>query len=224
MDLAQIPPAFTAPNSNQAAVQAATSSPGVSSDFETFLKMLTVQMQNQDPLNPVDSSDYAVQLATFSAVEQQVLTNDLLRSLSAVMGGGSMQQLSGWIGMEALARAPVEFTGSPVTLRPDLASGADAGVVVVRNESGTAVQRLPLDQFQESVEWAGVGDTGTPFPPGIYRFDVESYQNGSLIDTTMAQVFSRIEEARISGEQTLLRLSDGTEIEALLVTGLRAPD
>ena len=38
----------------------------ISADFETFLKMLTVQMQNQDPLNPVDSSDYATQLATFT--------------------------------------------------------------------------------------------------------------------------------------------------------------
>jgi len=40
----------------------------VSSDFDTFLKMMTTQVQNQDPLNPVDSSDYAVQLATFSSV------------------------------------------------------------------------------------------------------------------------------------------------------------
>ncbi len=45
------------------------SSSNISADFETFLKMLTVQMQNQDPLNPVDSSDYATQLATFSGVE-----------------------------------------------------------------------------------------------------------------------------------------------------------
>jgi len=48
--------------------------------------MLTVQMQNQDPLNPVDSSDYAVQLATFSNVEQQVQTNDILRELQSQMG------------------------------------------------------------------------------------------------------------------------------------------
>ena len=52
----------------------------ISSDFETFLKMLTVQMENQDPLNPTDSSEYAMQLATFSGVEQQVLTNDLLNA------------------------------------------------------------------------------------------------------------------------------------------------
>ena len=52
-----------------------TTKPVLSSDFETFLKMLTVQLENQDPLNPVDSADYAVQLATFSGVEQQVQTN-----------------------------------------------------------------------------------------------------------------------------------------------------
>lgn len=61
--------------------QQATSKKEISSDFETFLRMLTVQMQNQDPLDPVDSSDYAVQLATFSNVERQVQTNDLLREL-----------------------------------------------------------------------------------------------------------------------------------------------
>jgi len=40
----------------------------ITSDFDTFLRMLTVQMQNQDPLNPIDSADYAVQLATFSGI------------------------------------------------------------------------------------------------------------------------------------------------------------
>ena len=66
---------------------AGSSAKAISSDFETFLKMLTVQMQNQDPLNPVDSSDYAVQLATFSGVEQQAQTNDLLKGLTALDGG-----------------------------------------------------------------------------------------------------------------------------------------
>ena len=59
-----------------------TPSGQISSDFETFLKMLTVQMKNQDPLNPVESTDYATQLATFSGVEQAVLTNDLLKSVN----------------------------------------------------------------------------------------------------------------------------------------------
>ena len=53
----------------------------LASDFDTFLRMLTTQMQNQDPLNPIDSTDYATQLATFSGVEQQVRTNSLLADL-----------------------------------------------------------------------------------------------------------------------------------------------
>lgn len=53
----------------------------LSSDFETFLKMLTTQMENQDPLNPVDSAEFAMQLATFSGVEQQIRTNDILADM-----------------------------------------------------------------------------------------------------------------------------------------------
>jgi len=78
----------------------------ISSDFETFLKMLTVQLENQDPLNPVDSADYAVQLATFSGVEQQVQTNDLLKQLATQLGTGSIAQMASWVGMEARTTAP----------------------------------------------------------------------------------------------------------------------
>jgi flagellar basal-body rod modification protein FlgD len=70
----------------------------ISSDFTTFLKMLTTQMQNQDPLNPIDSADYAVQLATFSGVEQSVKTNQLLESLGQQFGLLGMAQMAGWVG------------------------------------------------------------------------------------------------------------------------------
>ena len=106
--------------------------------------MLTVQMKNQDPLNPVNSSDYAVQLATFSSVEQQVLTNDLLRALGDQMGGGNLGQLASWVGMQALARAPVAFDGSPIHLRPEYAADADTAALVVRNSSGTIITRAAV--------------------------------------------------------------------------------
>lgn len=76
-----------APVTGSPAIPSPTSSSGaLTSDFDTFLRMLTVQMQNQDPLDPVDSADYAVQLATFSGVEQQVRTNELLTELSCLDG------------------------------------------------------------------------------------------------------------------------------------------
>ena len=59
-------------------------------DFTMFLKLLTTQLKNQDPLNPTDSSQFAVQLATFSGVEQQTKTNTLLSSIESQLGQSSM--------------------------------------------------------------------------------------------------------------------------------------
>ena len=105
-------------------VEASDASAALSSDFETFLLLLTTQMENQDPLNPIDSADYAVQLATFSGVEQQVRTNDLLEGLAAQMNLTGMAELAGWVGMEARASAPVQFGATPLTLYPDPATTA----------------------------------------------------------------------------------------------------
>ena len=90
----------------------------ISSDFNTFLRMLTVQMKNQDPLDPIDSADYAVQLATFSGVEQQVKTNDLLAALSGQMAISGLAEMAGWVGREARAAMPGSFDGSPITISP----------------------------------------------------------------------------------------------------------
>jgi flagellar basal-body rod modification protein FlgD len=94
---------------NRPETQAQNREAVLSSDFETFLKMLTTQMESQDPLNPMDSAEFATQLATFSSVEQQVMTNDLLTGLNDQIGALGMAQLSGWIGMEARAEMPVAY-------------------------------------------------------------------------------------------------------------------
>ena len=122
----------------------ASSTSAISSDFETFLRMLTVQMQNQDPLNPVDSSDYAVQLATFSGVEQAVLTNDLLASLTAQMNSSGLADMANWVGKEARAAAPAYFDGTPINITPNPSVIADRAEIVVRNVSGAEVQRCLL--------------------------------------------------------------------------------
>ena len=116
MDIFQMTaPAVTAPPPAND-VTAATAQ--VNSDFEMFLKMLTAQMRYQDPLNPVDSTDYATQLATFSGVEQAVLTNDLLKSLGAQMSVNGLTDMAAWVGKEARVAAPAYFDGEPIALFP----------------------------------------------------------------------------------------------------------
>ncbi|MEM9670126.1 MAG: flagellar hook capping FlgD N-terminal domain-containing protein [Pseudomonadota bacterium] len=62
-----------------------TSSPGTGDEFNNFLQLLTAQVQNQDPLSPLDSTQFVEQLATFSALEQQVETNSTLGTISAAI-------------------------------------------------------------------------------------------------------------------------------------------
>ncbi len=222
METTSTTPVGTTTTAQTTSNNTATSTATISSDFETFLRMLTVQVENQDPLDPVDSNDYATQLATFSSVEQQVLTNDLLTGISDQMGLESLQQASGWIGMEALARAPVRFDGDPITVRPEILPDADRADLVVRDESDTIIRRITLDLDADSVTWDGLNDDGTAAAPGNYRFEVESYEDQILMDSQLALAFNRIEEVRREGSITLVRLSDGSELDAGQIDGLRA--
>ena len=195
----------------------------ISSDFETFLKMLTVQMKNQDPLDPIKSEDYAVQLATFSGVEQQVQTNDLLTDLAAQINVSGMAQIAGWVGMEGRAAVPAQFNGAPITLSPNPEFAADAAVLVVRDANGNEVQRVSVPVAANAFEWSGTLDDGTTAADGIYSFSVESFTNGALTSTNPVEVYARIVEARSQDGQTVLVTDSGAEVPATSVTAIREP-
>jgi flagellar basal-body rod modification protein FlgD len=101
----------------------------LSSDFETFLQMLTAQAKYQDPLEPIDSSEYASQLAQFSMVEQQVQSNELLSKLADKLGGNNIAEIASWIGMEARTTAPALFDGSPITISPSASDEAGPAAI-----------------------------------------------------------------------------------------------
>lgn len=195
----------------------------VSSDFETFLKMLTTQLENQDPLNPVDSTDFAVQLATFSGVEQQVLTNDLLSELSAGLTAGGMAQYANWVGMEARVAAPALYTGQPLTVVPSPEALADTAQLVVYDRAGVELQRLSIATDGEPVTWTGLTSTGIPLPDGPYRLEVESFDDGTLIGRTQAEVYAVVREAKLEGGEPVLVLDSGAEVAVGDVTALRPP-
>ena len=218
----EISPTLTGPlpSNNSAGSDAATA---LSSDFETFLKMLTVQMQNQDPLDPVKSEDFAVQLATFSGVEQQVQTNDLLQALSTQMGVTGMAQVAGWVGMEARAEVAGYFDGNPITVVPTPSRTADTAMLAVHDKDGNLVQRLAIPTTSQPMEWSGIDDNGAPLPDGQYIFSVESYSDGALTATDPIEVYTTIVEARNDGGTSVLITEGGAEIPASAVTGLRDP-
>jgi flagellar basal-body rod modification protein FlgD len=171
----------------------------ITSDFNTFLRMLTVQMQNQDPLKPIDSADYAVQLATFSGVEQQVRTNQLLADMQGKFQQLGMSEMASWIGKEARSPAPVLYDGSPVTLSPNPAVGADRAVLVVRDAQGNLVSREEIPVSAEPYQWLGAGADGAPLPPGVYSIELESLSGERVITTRRSSItpgWSRREAGR----------------------------
>ena len=208
-------------NLSSTATAPVSDKPAVSSDFETFLKMLTTQARYQDPLQPIDSSEYSAQLAQFSMVEQQVKSNDLLTALTAQLSGNGIGQVASWIGMEAKTNTSAHFAGTPISVAVAPTASSDASDLVVYDSANKEVQRSAISTASGPVIWAGVAGDGTPFPDGTYRFMVESKLDGDVIDISPAQTYSRIIEVRQAPEGPLLILKGGAEISAHLIEALR---
>ncbi len=222
-----IGPAITGSSSNlsrsNTPPQSETNASAITSDFETFLKMLTAQIQNQDPLQPTPSDEFAVQLATFSSVEQQVQTNDLLQALSTQFSAMGMAEFATWVGMEGRAAAPAQFNGAPITLSPNPDRIADSAELVVRNADGREVERTSIPVSTDPIQWAGVDANGNPYPDGAYSFELVSFSEGSPIASDDVEVYGRIVEARGEGGRTVLVFDSGAIVPANDVTALRQP-
>ncbi|MGQ0564910.1 MAG: flagellar hook capping FlgD N-terminal domain-containing protein [Gemmobacter sp.] len=204
-----------------AASPAATGQTESNSDYNMFLRMLTTQMQNQDPLNPIESADYAVQLATFSGVEQQTQTNQLLQQLIGSMSAGGLSEHAAWVGREARSTAPVAFDGAPVTLHVAPSATADLAILSVRNAQGQVVAREEVVLGRDTHVWDGTDMTDAPLPPGRYSFRVESYAGDTLLSDRPAESYARITEVRTGTTGARVVLAGGVEIAAADVTALR---
>lgn len=194
--------------------------PAPTSDYHTFLNMLTVQMQNQDPLNPMDASDFAVQLATFSSVEQQTQTNQLLSSL---LGQSGLSDLGSWVGMDARIFGGAWFEGEGIELAPDPELGADRVILNVRNSTGAIIDTRELDPSAQSYVWDGLNSNGNRVPDGQYTFEIESRLGDETLNSSPVAAYLQITEARYSNGSTQLVLPGGLLVDSSSVTGLRQP-
>ncbi|MFV0359028.1 flagellar hook capping FlgD N-terminal domain-containing protein [Tropicimonas sp.] len=195
----------------------------IASDFDTFLTLLTAQIQNQDPLNPIDSTEYATQLATFSSVEQQVQTNDLLTALLSQNAASSMAQMAGWIGSEVRVAASAYFDGSPVTVAPQPPSHAARAELVAYDSLGNEKSRVEIPVSDQTVAWDGQVGNGSLLQSGTYSFEVIAYDStGQVIDRSQPQIYAAVTEARSSDTGIQLILTGGISVDVDDVTAVRA--
>ena len=195
----------------------------LASDFDTFLQMLTAQAKYQDPLEPLDSAEYASQLAQFSSVEQGVLTNELLEQVVAQLGSHDLTSLASWIGKDVRNTAAVFFSGSPLTLSFDPVDGATDAELIAYDENGAEVDRMEIDPDAGTVQWYGMTSSGTQLPDGLYSFRLEHYAETKRIGASPVYNYARITElTRLDGE-TRLSLENGGSVTLDDVLAVRAP-
>lgn len=209
--------ATTSPSTGSTAV-------GTNADFTTFLKLLTTQLQNQDPLNPMEGSEFAVQLATFSGVEQQAHTNKLLGEMIAQNGSGGFNQAAGWIGKEARTTAPVWFGAEALTL--DIAPHplADDVQLIAIDASGREILREPIGPGIGQVDWYGRNASGQKLPDGLYSFRLESRRDGEVIATSDVGAYALIEGVRTGPDGPELIFANDASALVSQIDLLRQPE
>lgn len=222
-----IPATASSPRSTTAASDPRPSDApaGTASDYQTFLRMLTAQIRNQDPLNPIQSSDYAVQLATFSGVEQQVKTNDLLTRLAAQLGLSGIANLADWVGRDVKVPGAASFDGStPLALSIAPEPRADQAVLVTLDMTGNEILRQPVPVAGGDLSWAGGDGKGGKLAPGTYSFRLESFRAGTKVgEGSDVPSWRRVTEVRTGTSGAEIVFPDGSSALAATVAGLRNP-
>ena len=157
---------------------------------DTFLRLLTTQLQNQDPTNPVSNEEFVAQLATFSQLEElQGLSGkmDSLTMLNASMNNAAMTNL---LGQTVVARGDTFHYGGTgdSTVYYDAPSAAADSTLTVYNADGDVVYSTDigaLEQGEGSFTWNGTDRNGQPLPEGDYTFTVAATDSGGdSIDVT----------------------------------------
>ena len=140
-------------------------------NFQTFLTLLTTQLQNQNPLDPLDTNQFTQQLVQFAGVEQQLKTNDQLTSLVALQQTAQSTQALGFVGKTAVVDgSTATMTGSAATWKLGVASNSNVKITIA-NSTGQNVftGAYPVTAGEnQAFTWDGKGNDGTQWPDGKY--------------------------------------------------------
>lgn len=197
---------------------------GLSGDFDSFLKLLTTQLQNQDPTSPMDSDQFTRQLVQFSSVEQQIRSNETLTELTNLIRGNQLTQSVSYIGAEVEADSDIVSLGDDGVAKIYYELGAQASevTITISDELGRPVASLAGQgaEGRHSLTWDGLGDNGTRYDEGSFKVEVlAKTSSGSPVSasTTISGVVDGVE--LIDG-RTLLSV-DGVLMSLDRITAVR---
>lgn len=174
-----------------------TSSQGIADNFQTFLTLLTTQLKNQNPLDPLDTNQFTQQLVQFAGVEQQLKSNDQLKQLIAIEKSAQSTQALVYVGNTvAVDGSKTQFNKS-ATWNLVSPQATSATITITSATGQTAYSgNFNLNQGNASFVWDGKGTDGTQWPAGTYTLTAtgkDSKGNPLAISTEIQGVVDSVD-------------------------------
>jgi flagellar basal-body rod modification protein FlgD len=188
---------ITADRTSSPTAAAAASLPKKELGKDDFLRLLTVQLTNQDPLKPVDNTAFIAQLAQFSSLEQLHNVGSSLETLLLAQASSNQLAVTGLVGKDVLFRSEgVDLAdGATARLTGELPQGATV-TAAIQDASGRTVRTLPLGELEAGrvdVVWDGHDDRGERMPAGHYGVVFSARASDGTAVTVDARARGRVQ-------------------------------
>ena len=162
----------------------------LSGNFSTFLTLLTTQLKNQDPTSPMDSNQFTQQLVMYSQVEQQITSNDNLKTLIAQGTSNAATLAAGYLGKKvSVTTGNASLSGGAANWTYNLSGNAVTTQLSVTNASGKTVFTTTgqTTAGNSSFAWNGKDNNGNQLPDGTYKLTVTAADSaGNDIKSSVA--------------------------------------
>ncbi len=197
------------PNASAAAAAQSGASKTLAGNFNTFLTLLTTQLQNQDPLSPMDANQFTQQLVQFSQVEQQINTNDNLKTLIGLSQNNAANGAMSYLGKSvSITTGHAALTDGAAAWSYALGNDASSVTLTISDASGKVVrtQSGELAAGQHILDWDGKDNDGNQLDDGVYSLAVTAKAaDDSKIDSAVASK-GIVDEVNFTGTEPLLMI------------------
>jgi flagellar basal-body rod modification protein FlgD len=186
---------------------ASTATTGIADNFQTFLTLLTTQLQNQNPLDPLDTNQFTQQLVQFAGVEQQLKSNDQLKSLVDLQKSTQATQALVYVGNTVTVDgSTAQFDGS-ATWNIQAPKDTNATITITNATGQTAYSgNFTLKDGNASFVWDGKGTDGTQWPAGIYKLTATGKDSSGKDAAISTEVQGVVDSVDLTASPPLLSI------------------
>lgn len=183
----------------------------IGQNFDTFLQILTTQLMNQNPLDPLDTHQFTNQLVQFSSVEQQIKTNDQLEKLLTLSTGQTTSHLVNYLGKTVSANgASLVFNGQKATWSYEAAESSSDATVTIRDSKGQTVytEKTSIEEGKGEYSWNGNTLNGGKAPVGVYQITIEARDSNKNAINVSTKINGKVTGIDLSGPEPILEIGD----------------